>query len=218
MFRLAVISDVHADVHALVDALRQIEAIGCDAIVCAGDVVDYGLFPDETIALFVQHRIPTVRGNHDRWAVDPKSVAGGSWDLSSASRKFLSKLPTSLQLKHEGVCIAVHHASPTGDMTGIRPSSIDLATARAHLHEAAAEVLLVGHTHIAFALDVEGSGLIANPAALLRSPAGGAENPPATGTFGVLELPTRRFTVHRAADGAEVEIMRRRVDVQAVLA
>jgi len=50
VYRLAILSDVHADVHALTDALATIGRMGCDAIVCAGDVLDYGLFPDETIA------------------------------------------------------------------------------------------------------------------------------------------------------------------------
>ena len=31
---------------------------------------------------------------------------------------------------------------------------------------------------------------------------------PVRGTFGVLELPARSFTVHRAEDGSEVEIAR----------
>ena len=69
-YRLGVVSDVHGDVHALVDALRVIDAMGCDAIVCAGDCVDYGLFVEETLALLARRAIPTVRGNHDRWALD----------------------------------------------------------------------------------------------------------------------------------------------------
>jgi predicted phosphodiesterase len=69
MALIAIISDVHADVHALRDALVQIERLGCSRIVCAGDLVDYGLFPEETIALMVERQIPCVRGNHDRWAL-----------------------------------------------------------------------------------------------------------------------------------------------------
>ena len=70
-----------------------------------------------------------------------------------------------------------------------------------------ADVLIVGHTHQAFALRF-GDRLIANPGALLRDPAPGAGNPPATGTFGVLELPARTWRVYRASDGCEVEIVR----------
>lgn len=47
---IAVISDVHADVHSLDAALQQIRDLGCDQIVCAGDLVDFGLFPEETIS------------------------------------------------------------------------------------------------------------------------------------------------------------------------
>jgi predicted phosphodiesterase len=47
--KLAVISDVHADVHALQDALVQIERLGCDAIVCAGDTVDYGFYAEANV-------------------------------------------------------------------------------------------------------------------------------------------------------------------------
>jgi putative phosphoesterase len=209
MFRLAVISDVHADLHALTDALLQIDRLRCDAIVCAGDLVDFGLFPDETLSLLAERRIPTARGNHDRWAVERRASQGGGWELSKGSRRFLAALPPSYSLEREGVRVAVHHASPRGDMDGIHPQQIDFELAAAHLHQAAADIVLVGHTHIAFALDVEGVGVIANPAALLRDPADGAENPPATGTFGILELPSRRFSVHRANDGEEAEIIRR---------
>ena len=52
--KLAIISDLHADLHALRDALTHIDRLGCDAIVCAGDVVDIGVFPEETIALLVE--------------------------------------------------------------------------------------------------------------------------------------------------------------------
>lgn len=213
-FRLAVVSDVHADVHALIDALAAIDRLGCDAIVCCGDIVDYGLFPDETIALLVERGVRAVRGNHDRWAIASGSDHGGGFDLDPASRRFLVSLPASLQLELEGVRVAIHHDSPRGDMDGILPEELDGPAARQHLDNARADVLLVGHTHVAFCVEIEGGGVVANPSALLRAPAEGADNPPATGAFGVLELPARRFTVHRAVDGAEVSIIRRRLAVR----
>jgi predicted phosphodiesterase len=66
MTRLAIVTDVHADVHALRDALAQIDKLGVDQILCCGDLVDYGLFPDETLTLVRERRIVTIRGNHDR--------------------------------------------------------------------------------------------------------------------------------------------------------
>lgn len=52
-----------------------------------------------------------------------------------------------------------------------------------------ADVLIVGHTHRAFEIVVEGRGRILNPAALLRDPLPGVDVPAATGAFGVLDGP-----------------------------
>jgi predicted phosphodiesterase len=215
-YRLAVVSDLHADVHALVDALRRIDAMGCDAIVCAGDCVDYGCFPNETLALLAERKIPTVRGNHDRWARDGDYRSGSASDLSPASRRFLRATVNSWSVEDAGTRVEVWHARPGSDIDGIRPVERprhppELGAPRPQLNASAllrgADVLLVGHTHQAFALRF-GGRLIANPGAVLRDPAPGAENPPATGTFGVLQLPARTWRVYRAADGAEVEIAR----------
>jgi predicted phosphodiesterase len=66
MTRIAINSDVHSDVHALTDALFQAERLGCDAIVCAGDLVDHGMYPNEALALLSSRSISCIRGNHDR--------------------------------------------------------------------------------------------------------------------------------------------------------
>jgi putative phosphoesterase len=207
-YRLAIISDVHADLHALQDALAHIERIACDEIVCAGDIVDFGLFPEETLALLMARDIPCIRGNHDRWAT--KSGAT-SLDLQPTTLAFLTNLPLVWERCIEGVRVAVHHASPRGDMDGIVPEYTDLALADMLLRKADCDVLIVGHTHRAFRLDVAGGRSILNPAALLRDPAEAADNPPATGTFGVLNLPSQEFHVYRAGDGGEVSVERKLV-------
>ena len=220
MTRLAIITDVHADVHALQDALTQIERLGCDEIVCAGDILDWGLFPEETIRVLRDRRIPTIRGNHDRWAVSEGCDASG-WDLTPGAVVFLEGLPVSWMRRIDDVRVAVWHARPHSDMEGIYPdaSATELAS---QLDRAEADVLVVGHTHVPFARFV-GRRLVCNPGALLRDPAQPMESgmlldpvsgkfvPAPTrsgGTFGILEVPTLRFTVHTAANGAEIEIPR----------
>jgi predicted phosphodiesterase len=149
--------------------------------------------------------IPCVRGNRDRWAT--KDGARGC-DLSDRTRAFLTfQLLPRWEKTIEGTRVAVHHASPRGDMDGIDPEHIDLALADMLLRKADCDVLIVGHTHLAFRLDVAGGRAILNPAALLRDPAPAAGNPQATGTFGVLELPAREFRVYAASDGAEVPLL-----------
>jgi putative phosphoesterase len=216
--KLAIISDLHADVHALRDALAQIERLGCDEVVCAGDVLDYGRFPERTIAVLEERRIPTIRGNHERWALSEGHDAGG-WRMTTQAIEFLESLPASWTRRIDDVRVAVWHARVKSDMRGLYPddSTTELAS---QLDRAETDVLVVGHTHVPFARFV-GRRLVCNPGALLREPAEPMEGgmlfdresgkfvpAPAAGggTFGVLELPTLRFTVHRAGDGAEVEI------------
>jgi len=51
-----------SDVHSLRDVVAAIDQLACDGIARAGAALDYGLFPDETITLLVELRIPTLRG------------------------------------------------------------------------------------------------------------------------------------------------------------
>ena len=204
MTRLAIISDVHADVHALRDALEQIDRLGCETVVCAGDVVGYGMFPDETIGLLTERKIPTVRGNHDRCAVQ-ESRADRWRTLSNTAITFLRRLPVMWNARVGDVRVALHHGRPGDDMNGIYPD-VTAAHAAAFLSAASCDVLVVGHTHVPFERYAAEGRLICNPGALLRDPAEPMDVP-AHGTFGVLELPSCTFSVHAAATG---EVVRHR--------
>jgi putative phosphoesterase len=203
--KLAVISDVHADLHALRDALGQIARIGVERTLCCGDLLDYGMFPEETLTVLREQRISCIRGNHDRWAVASGSDMSG-WDLSEASVAYLDALPTHWRKLIDGTRVVLAHARPENDMHGIAPDApgrelVDL------LDEAGADVLLVGHTHVPFARRLPDGRLVCNPGALLRDPAPGiAVLTP--GTFGILDVAggTATFEVRRALDGKLVEL------------
>ena len=196
--RLAIITDIHADVHALRDAFAQIERLGCDQIICAGDLVDYGLFPDETIRLLMERGVPCIRGNHDRWAVEQRQ-RDRVWTVSYEAITFLRRLPVSWSARIEGVRVAAYHARPGSDMNGIY-GDIPEDDAAAILETAACDVLIVGHTHTAFERRVTGGRLVCNPGCLLRDPAEPMDVP-TRGTFGILELPSTTFTVHSSKTG-----------------
>jgi putative phosphoesterase len=216
--KLAILSDVHGDLHALRGALEHISRMRCEAVVCAGDLVDYGPWPNATIALLRTLAIPCIRGNHDRWAVAEARAgttrpapATHATALSEGSLSFLASLPTSWEAKLDGVRVAMHHASPSSDMHPILPQYAAPNDVRHWLQEANADVLIVGHTHCAFELRTLGLGRIFNPGALLRTVSnevapGWQGFPREGGTFGVLELPEMRFSVHDCRSGAAIEI------------
>lgn len=215
--RLAILADIHADADGLRQALAQIARFKCHQFVCAGDLVDYGPAGEEAVGLCVERNLPCVIGNHDRWVVDRgrTGTLGPAWDLgpstqwdelSPATRAYLGSLPRLWTAVIEGVKLTVCHGTPRSDMDQLLPDDITIAEVNRWLHIANADVLLVGHTHRPFAVEKLGGGLIANPGSVLRH--GGS------GTFGVLELPSQRFTVRRVEDGDEVEIPRVRVGVR----
>jgi putative phosphoesterase len=230
--KLAVLADVHADVEALCNALAQIDRLGCGEIVCAGDLVGYGVFPEETVALVRERKIVCVRGNHDRWAVGdgtPEDQDAGDrphdasgWGLSGDARRFLRSLPRVWRKTFDGVGVVMVHGSVADEMDGVFPDVITGQQLRKRLDVADADVLIVGHVHEPFEFKV-GRRIVLNTGALLRRTLDGpstikvfdtvkddfVEVPRSPGgTFGVLELPSRKFIVRSASTGAVVKILR----------
>jgi putative phosphoesterase len=213
MTRVAIISDVHADVHALQDFFVQIEALGCERIVCAGDLVDYGLFPEQTIALMRDRAVPCVRGNHDRWAVSHQGV---SWDLSPAALAYLDGLPPELRLSVDGVRFLVVHARPGSDMDGIYEDEPSSTVLDGWFGDYRMDVLVVGHTHASLVRHCSGGRLVVNPGTLMRESKDGNARAmvfdresggflmkrAVIGSFGVYDTATRRFEVQSIDRGA----------------
>lgn len=198
MTRLAVLTDINADVHALRDALAQIDQLGVAQILCCGDLVDYGLFPEETLSLLRERRVVTIRGNHDRWALQHDSMS--ATDLSESSLEYLDSLPTAWRKLVDGMRVVLAHARPGSDMQGI-PADATAQELAEILDDARADVLIVGHTHVPFVRRLDDGRIVANPGALLRDPAPGTDVT-TPGTFAILDALTREVTVLRAKDGA----------------
>src|SRR4029077_19248086 len=117
--KLGLISDIHGDPIALERAWTHLTAMKVGQIVCAGDPVGYGPFPDQSVAFLLKHRILSVRGNHDRWALsrgpDVPDEFGGATP-SSESLAFLRTLPHDLLIQDETRVGVVVHGSPSSDM------------------------------------------------------------------------------------------------------
>ena len=216
-FRLGIISDLHADLGALQQALAHFDHLGVDQVVCAGDVIDGGDQPEQVIALLHERGIPTVRGNHERWALARHGSGEPEHDgdarklyMSPDAINWLSGLPKVWRRTIEGVRVVVVHGTPLSDMDGIYPGETG-SELESWLAVAEADVLICGHTHIPLLRHVSGGRLIVNPGALWRGaeaaaeallldPSGEPSRPaerPQGGCYGVLELPSKRWTLHR---------------------
>lgn len=102
--RYAILSDIHGNLAALRQAIKRIEEKGCDRIICLGDVVGYGPFPNECCEVIQKTADVCLLGNHDaavaglmdteyfnRYAKE--AIAWSAQVLSEASRSFIIGLP-----------------------------------------------------------------------------------------------------------------------------
>lgn len=102
--KLALISDVHANLEALEAVLLAIDREEVDLILHLGDLVGYNANPRECIDLVRERTILCVAGNHDRAAIDPglaqdfnliayQAVIWSGSQLSDRHKAFLAQLP-----------------------------------------------------------------------------------------------------------------------------
>lgn len=63
--KIALFSDVHANLPALQAVLADIDNRNPDLIYCLGDLVGYAPYPNEVISEIRKRKIPTIAGNYD---------------------------------------------------------------------------------------------------------------------------------------------------------
>jgi diadenosine tetraphosphatase ApaH/serine/threonine PP2A family protein phosphatase len=154
--RVAVISDIHANLHALEAVLEAVDADPPDELWCVGDLVGYGPRPNEVVALVRERAAISLLGNHDLGVLgqldldefSPDAAASARWTqtvLLDEHRAYLESL--SPQAKVEGA--ELYHASPRDP---VWEYVITEEAARAALESTVAPVVLVGHSHIALAI------------------------------------------------------------------
>lgn len=63
--RIALFSDIHANLPTLETCLKDIEQKKPDAMYCLGDLVGYIIWPNEVINEIRRRGIPAIAGNYD---------------------------------------------------------------------------------------------------------------------------------------------------------
>jgi predicted phosphodiesterase len=93
--RIAIISDIHGNLDAFGQVLKDIDASGIGAVVCVGDNVGYGPEPDQVVRQVQKRNIPCVMGNHERAVQDRTHLDR----FNPTARKSLQKTMTMLSEK-----------------------------------------------------------------------------------------------------------------------
>src|SRR5256885_2090734 len=166
--RVAVISDVHANWHALEAVLEAVDAERPDELWCLGDLVGYGPRPNPCCATVREGTSLCLAGNHDLGVLGrldleefaPDAVISAEWTrgvLKPEARSYLESLsPTA---EREGV--ELFHASPR-DPVWDYVLSLEAVEASFELTEA--PMILVGHSHVPPAVAPAEGALAGGPA------------------------------------------------------
>ena len=161
--RIAVISDTHANLHALQAVLAAIAAEDVEEIWCLGDLVGYGPRPNECVALVREHASVCLVGNHDLAVVERLDLAlfmgpagaAARWTrtvLEDDARSFL----LSLEPTARGEDVSLVHGSPRDPVWEYVLSEPAAAAAFADTTE---PLVLVGHSHVALAIALDDRGV-----------------------------------------------------------
>ena len=163
--KIAVLSDIHANLHALQAVWADVEAQRPDAVYCLGDLVGYGAHPNEVIDFIRTRSIPTVMGNYDDGVgcdqddcgcayTDPVEALLGRQSLfwtrthtKPNNKRFLQQLPIQIRLEDRRPHLLLVHGSPRKINEYLyedRPAASFEQIARL----AGTDVLFFGHTHL----------------------------------------------------------------------
>jgi putative phosphoesterase len=201
--KLGLISDVHGDPVALELAWSHLIVLGADRIVCAGDLVGYGPFPDRVSAFLLDRQIAAVRGNHDRWALERgagvRDEFGGAIP-GAETLEHLRSLPFHLEMSYGRTVGVVVHGSPRSDMEFVNRASHVPEVLRDDLSDLGCDLLVVGHTHRPMWFRCP-EGLVVNPGSVISMPVVDTSR-----TFALVDLEILEPTFYDVESGRAVDV------------
>jgi predicted phosphodiesterase len=161
--RVAVLSDVHGNLHALEAVLAAVDAASVDELWCLGDLVGYGPRPNECVALLRERAAVCLAGNHDLVVLGKiglevfagEAAAAAAWtrrSLDDDARAFLDGLRPEGRARG----VALYHGSARDP---VWEYVLSAEAARATLARTEAALALVGHSHVALELSEGDDGV-----------------------------------------------------------
>ncbi len=203
MTTIGLISDIHADLQALKQALDILQGQGVEQIICAGDLVDKGYEGDAVVNLIRERNILSVMGNHDymvyrnqQWLIHNAGESNPAL-VTQETMDYLDILPETLTFTLNGKWLLLAHGSPWSNMEYIyaySPPKVYEQIARFYK----TDVVVLGHTHQPMLVEM-GNLLVINPGSVCSTYADGS------GTCAILSLPDLTFRVFNVHTGKRVQ-------------
>lgn len=187
--RIAIFSDVHANLPAMEAVRDHMEGQGFDAVFCLGDLGGYASQPNEVQQVIMAMGCPTVMGNYDEGVgferddcgchyVKPFDIEMSNvsflWTrehTTEANKAWLRELPREIRLEVEGHRVLLCHGSPRSTTEYLfedRSDAFLRQFVKGGRDDAHADIIVYGHTHVPYHREVEGvhfinSGSVGRP-------------------------------------------------------
>lgn len=128
--KIAIISDIHGNLEALKETIKDIEKRKVDKIICLGDIVGKGAHPNECVDIIRKHCNVVVKGNCDRHFTSEHNVEEMNefertrfeWNnkvLTNETKEYLRNLPYCYETYISGSLVRMFHATPDRDNRAI---------------------------------------------------------------------------------------------------
>lgn len=129
--KIAIISDIHANLQALQATLKDIEKRKVDKIICLGDTISKGIHQKECLELVKNKCDIVIRGNCDRHfsskhenidamsEIERNRIIWNQKVLSEKDREYLYNLPFCHEFYMSGSLVRLFHATPEVDNKAI---------------------------------------------------------------------------------------------------
>lgn len=166
--KIALFSDIHANLPALEACFRSIDKHQPDAVYCLGDLVGYNIWANEVVNEIKKRGIPTIAGNYDygigrtsnecgcAYKTDQEKVDGQvsitftNELMGGEERSFLRTLPAHIkvefQLNEEKLKLLLVHGSPR-KINEYLFEDRDINSLLRIMQDANADIMCFGHTH-----------------------------------------------------------------------
>jgi predicted phosphodiesterase len=166
--KIALFSDIHANLPALEAFFKDVEVRQPDAIYCLGDLVGYNIWPNEVINEIRRRGIPAIAGNYDfgigrhsddcgcAYKTDDEkangavSIAVTNEIVKADERAYLRTLPAHIriefQLNNDKLNLLLVHGSPRRINEYLFEDREEKSMLRI-MQDADADIMCFGHTH-----------------------------------------------------------------------
>ena len=183
--KIGIISDIHSNIDALKAVLNEFDKNNIEKIICCGDIIGIGAFPEETVQLLLKKKdkLIAVRGNHEQYllnglpkeihdnkrAMSQNEIQNHKWthsQLSDVSIKFLSSLPVKIFMEIENKKLYVVHYPLEDDNTYKKHiKNPNLRDSRLLFSNINADIFLFGHNHT-YGINSEKNNIYINPGSI----------------------------------------------------